>query len=138
MLSFALRDWFVQAPPDREDLAADLARAAGRLGFSELSEDLIALRRRFSDSATRNNIAWALGECGGPNAVAELTELIREPPQPLDESEFSQVARSLRRCGALGREALRGGLATARAGGGERDRVRRAAELAGLTGTSTG
>ena len=127
-----LKSWLASLPEDQPSLAADLARAVGRLGWSELSEDLAALRPRFEDQEVRLNIAWALGECTGPQAVQTLIELVRSRDEQLSELEFEWIARSLRRCGNRGREAIRGGVAIARAGGGERNRMQRLAELGGI------
>jgi HEAT repeat protein len=116
----------------RNEDAADAARAAGRLGWPELATDLSALRGRTEDEATRKNIAWALGECGGEEAVRVLVEIVRSREEDLSEDEFRWVALSLKRCGVIGREAIRGSVAIARAGGGERDRVKKLAEIAGI------
>ncbi len=80
----------------------------------------------------RLNLLWALGECGGDAAVRFLLEQVRRRDLELSEDELLWIARSLRRCGVIGREAIRGAVAMARAGGGERDRVARLAELAGV------
>ena len=50
----------------------------------------------------------------------------------LSDDELPWVARSLLRCGATGRAAIRGAVTMARAGGGERERVRKLAAAAGL------
>ena len=123
--------------PIRQALArgehpADAARAAGRLGWPELAPDLADLRGRCEDPAARANIAWALGECGGEEAVRILVELVRSREEELPEHEFQWVALGLKRCGVIGREAIRGSVAIARAGGGERGRVKRLAEIAGI------
>ncbi len=109
------------------DRPADTARAAGRLGWPELADDLVALRSRTDDPAARANIAWALGECGGEPAVRALIELVRSRDEHLPDTELTWIARALKRCGVIGREAVRGSEATARAGGGERDRVQKLA-----------
>ncbi len=114
-----------------EDLA-DAARAAGRLGWPELVDALATARGTTSDAAARNNIAWALGECGGEEAVRQLVELVRSREEDLSDDEFLQVALALKRCGVIGREAIRGSVAISRAGGGERERVKKLAEIAGI------
>jgi HEAT repeat protein len=113
--------------------AADLARAAGRLGWREAVPELLGLRRRFGgEAALRSNVAWALGECGGAEAVRAMIDLVRSREEELPDEELSWIARALRRCGVRGREAIRGAAAIAKAGGGERERVRRVAEMAGV------
>lgn len=124
--------WLREVPDSEPDLAADLLRAAGRLGWPDLSESILALWTRFDDGAVRLNLLWSLGECGGEHAVRFLLDLIRQPEQDLSDEEFEWTARSLRRCGVMGREAIRGAVAMARAGGGERQRVARLATLAGV------
>lgn len=111
---------------------ADAARAAGRLGWPELAADLEAQRGRTTDPCARNNIAWALGECGGQQAVRTLIELVRSRDEDLPDEEFRWIAIALKRCGVIGREAIRGAVTIARAGGGERTRAHRLAQLAGL------
>ncbi len=116
----------------RGEHPADAARAAGRLGWPDLAPDLADARGRTDDADARRNIAWALGECGGEQAVRALVDLLRSRDEALPDGEFEWIARSLKRCGVLGREAIRGSVAIARAGGGERDRVARLAEIAGI------
>jgi len=119
--------------PDGEvESALDLARATGRLGWPGLAGSLLGLRARFDDPVVRVGIAWALGECGGEDAVRILIELVRSRDEALSEQELRWIASSLKRCGVIGREAIRGSVAIARAGGGERNRVRQVAELAGI------
>ncbi len=128
----AFKAWIEQVPDDQPELAADLARGAGRLGWPDLVPALTSLRARFSEEAVRNNISWALGECGGEEAVRLLVDLVRSREEELSEDEFVWIARGLKRCGVIGREAIRGSVAIARAGGGERGRVARLAEIAGI------
>ncbi len=116
------------------EAARDAARASGRLGWPALHDPLVALRPRFADDpGVRIEVAWALGEAGGEQAVRTLIELVRSRTEELSDDELAWIARALKRCGVIGREAMRGSVAIARAGGGERDRVKRVAELAGLT-----
>lgn len=124
--------WLSEVPDDQPHLAADLLRAAGRLGWPQLSEPCIALWDSFEETEVRLNLIWALGESGGDAAVRFLLEQVRRRDLELNEEEMLWIARSLRRCGVIGREAIRGAVAMARAGGGERDRVARLAELAGV------
>lgn len=128
----AFAGWIEAVPDDDPELAADLARAAGRLGWPDLVPALGALRDRFDDPAVRNNITWALGECGGEEAVRLLVDLVRSREEELSDDEFAWIARALKRCGVIGREAIRGSVAIARAGGGERTRVAKLAEIAGI------
>ena len=121
-----------QLPDDQPDLAVGLARAAGRLGWPEMVPTLTAARARFTQPEARVEVAWALGECGGPAATGALVELVRSRDERLSEAEFEAIARSVARCGRLGREAVRGALVTGRAGGGEKERVKRLAGTIGL------
>ncbi|MCP4868807.1 MAG: hypothetical protein GY898_08815 [Proteobacteria bacterium] len=127
-----LNAWCAEVPDGDTEAALDLARAVGRLGWADGVSALIALRGRFADPEVRLGIAWAVGECGGEEAVRFLIELVRSRTEELSEDELAWIARALKRCGVIGREAIRGSVAIARAGGGERDRVRRLAELAGI------
>lgn len=127
-----LAAWCAEVPDGDTEAALDLARAVGRLGWTELVPSLTALRARFLDPDVRVGIAWAIGECGGEEAVRVLIEWVRSRDEELSEDELAWIARALKRCGVIGRESIRGSVAIARAGGGERDRVRRLAELAGI------
>lgn len=126
------RRWLSEVPDSEADLAADLVRATGRLGWPQMAKDLIPLWSRYSAPEVRLNLLSALGEVGGDQAVCFLLERIRQSDDVLDEAEFEWTARALRRCGVIGREAIRGAVAMARAGGGERERVGKLAELAGV------
>ena len=126
------QQWLTEVPDDAPALAADLLRAAGRLGWPDLSEAITELWGRFPQTEVRLNLLWALGETGGDRSVRFLLSLIRSRDEELSDSEFLWTARSLRRCGVIGREAIRGAVAMAKAGGGERDRVARLAALAGV------
>jgi hypothetical protein len=53
--------------------------------------------------------------------------------ESLSDTDFAWIARSLRRCGKLGIQAVRGSVTISRAGGGERQRVVRLAGLMGLS-----
>ncbi len=127
-----LRAWLGEVPDGDSELARDLVRAVGRLGSADLVPELISVRRRFTDPGLHVEVAWALGECCGPDAVAFAIELVRDRDEDLSDDELGWLARSLRRCGVPGREAIRGSVAIARAGGGERNRVKRVAEIAGI------
>ena len=124
--------WLGEVDESEPELAADLLRASGRLGWSQLSRSCITLWERFSELEVRLNLIAALGECGGEEAVRFLLEQVRDRQQNLSDLEFEWTARSLRRCGVIGREAIRGAVAMARAGGGERERVARLAQLTGV------
>jgi len=124
--------WLSEVESNQPALAADLLRAAGRLGWPELSEPCLLLWERFQEEEVRLNLICALGECGGDDAVRFLLERIRSREENLSSLEFEWAARALRRCGVIGREAIRGAVAMARAGGGERERVTRLASLAGI------
>jgi HEAT repeat protein len=124
--------WLGEVPDSQPDLAADLLRAAGRLGWPQLSPEILRLWERYTAPQVRLNLLSALGDSGGDQAVRFLLDRVRQPGQDLSESEFEWAARSLRRCGVIGREAIRGAVAMARAGGGERARVAKLAELAGV------
>jgi len=128
----AFEEWLAQAPADQPELAADLARAAGRLGVRRLAQPLTVLHDRFEDRAVRLEVVAALGECGGEDAVRFLMDVVRDRDGDLTDAELRWFAASLLRCGVLGREAIRGSVAIARAGGGERTRVKRVAEFAGI------
>jgi hypothetical protein len=124
--------WLEEVGNDQPTLAADLLRAAGRLGWPELSAPSLRLWERFQEEEVRLNVLCALGECGGDDAVRFLLERVRSREENLTPLEFEWTARALRRCGVIGREAIRGAVAMARAGGGERERVTRLASLAGI------
>ncbi|MEE2828449.1 MAG: HEAT repeat domain-containing protein [Myxococcota bacterium] len=124
--------WLGEVPADQPDLAADLVRGAGRLGWPAVGEAIQGLWSQFEQPAVRLNLLWALGESGGDDNVRFLINRIRARDQDLSDQEFEWAVRAIQRCGVLGREAIRGCVATARAGGGERDRVRRMAEMAGV------
>jgi HEAT repeat protein len=124
--------WLAQVPDSEPELAADLLRAAGRLGWPELSQPILALWTHFDQAEVRLNLLCALGESGGDQAVRFLIAGIRNRDEELSELEFEWTARALRRCGVIGREAIRGAVAMARAGGGERERVAKLAQLAGV------
>jgi len=122
--------WLAEVPDSQPDLAADLLRAAGRLGWPQLSPNILELWTRYAAPQVRLNLLGALGDSGGDQAVRFLLDRVRQSNQDLSESEFEWTARSLRRCGVIGREAIRGAVAMSRAGGGERARVTKLAELA--------
>ena len=124
--------WLAEVPDSQPDLAADLLRAAGRLGWPQLSPDILSLWKRYPAPQVRLNLLSALGDSGGPEAVRFLLDRVRLPTQELSDLELEWTARSLRRCGVIGREAIRGAVAMARAGDGERDRVTKLAALAGV------
>jgi len=126
------QQWLEEVPKSEPALVANLLRAAGRLGWPELAPSILALWERCDDRDVRLNLLSALGECGGDKAVCFLLDRIRRPEEELSTAEFEWTARSLRRCGVIGREAIRGAVAMARAGGGERERVRKLAKLAGV------
>ena len=113
----------IRAALSSGERAADAARAAGRLGWPELAGELASLWARTTDAEARTNIVWALGECGGEQAVRTLIELVRSRDEALSDEELRWISVALKRCGVLGREALRGALTIARAGGGERARL---------------
>lgn len=123
--------WLAECPAELPELAADLARAAGRLGFQALAAPVSRLFA-YDDPAVRLNVLWALGECGGEEAVRFLVDLVRDRERALSDDEFAWIAAALLRCGVIGREGIRGSVAIAKAGGGERDRVKRVADLAGI------
>ena len=125
-----LRSALEVTPDDRPDLATGLARAAGRLGWPALAEPLNELRTRFGQPRVRAEIAWALGECGGQEAVGALVERVCSRDEQLPEAELAWTIRSVVRCGRPGKEAVRGVLATGRAM--EKSRVGRLAEELGL------
>jgi len=127
-----LEAWLSEVPLDEEQIAVDIALAAGRLAWPQLSGPLASFRSRHPSTRVRQTVAWALGECGGEQAVRALLESVRKPDGPLPEEEFTWTCQALLRCGNRGREAIRGGLTIARAGGGERDRLQRLAEATGL------
>lgn len=124
--------WLAEVPDSQPDLAADLLRAAGRLGWPQLSPDILSLWKRYPAPQVRLNLLSALGDSGGPEAVRFLLDRVRLPTQELSDLELEWTARSLRRCGVIGREAIRGAVAMARAGDGERGRVTKLAALAGV------
>ncbi len=115
------------------DEACDALRGLGRLGWRGGAEAVGALRDRFPVEAVQIEAAWALGEMGGGDAVRVLMDDLRkrrDRPDPTDDEAF-WIATALRRCGVLGREAIRGARAIAISSG-ERRRVERIAGLAGL------
>jgi len=127
-----LETWLSEVPDGQEQIAVDMALAAGRLAWPDLAEALARFRSRHTSPRVRHTVAWALGECGGERSVRELLDSVRSPDNPLPDDEFSWTSQALLRCGNRGREAIRGGLTIARAGGGERDRMQRLAEAAGI------
>jgi len=113
--------------------ARDALRALGRLGWRGAESTIAATRDRFDDDAVRVEAAFALGEIGGEDAIRVLMDDLRKRPDRADPSdaEAEWIARALRRCGVRGREAIRGARTIAISKG-ERRRVERIAELAGL------
>ncbi len=116
---------------DGEELA-DTLRCAGRYAHRDLVGPILGSWLSNLDEACRANLIWALGECGGGEATGALLDLVRSRAENLSESDFAWIGRSLLRCGMPGREAVRGGLTIARAGGGERQRMERLATSMGL------
>jgi HEAT repeat protein len=49
-------------PADQPELAADLARAAGRLGWPDLSKPLQSLQQRFDSPEVHAEVRWSLNE----------------------------------------------------------------------------
>jgi HEAT repeat protein len=113
--------------------ACDALRGLGRLGWRGGAEAVGRLRDRFPVASVQVEAAWALGEIGGGDAVRTLMDDLRKRPDrsdPTDDEAF-WIATALRRCGVLGREAIRGARAIAISSG-ERRRVEQIAVLAGL------
>ncbi len=108
-------------------------RCAGRIASRELVGPIFETWPCSTTQESRCNLFWALGECGGGESVSQLVELVRSREEDLSELDFQWIGRALLRCGGLGREAVRGGVTIARAGGGERDRMRRLAAEMGLS-----
>ena len=123
-----LRQALVDA--ERPEVAAALARAAGRLGWPELARPLVDLRARFPQQQVRLQAAWALGECGGALAVGTLVELICSTADRPVEQELDWLVRSAVRCGRPAQVAVRGVLATGRSM--EKRLVEQLAEAVGL------
>lgn len=113
--------------------ARDALRALGRLGWRGAAPTIAATRDRFDDDDVRIEAAFALGEIGGEDAIRVLMDDLRKRPDRADPSdaEAAWIARALRRCGVRGREAIRGARTIAISKG-ERRRLERVAELAGL------
>jgi hypothetical protein len=111
---------------------ADALRCAGRYAHRDLVGPIYTSWLSNLDEACRTNLIWALGECGGGEATGALIDLVRSREEKLSEDDFAWIGRSLLRCGMPGKEAVRGGLAIARAGGGERQRMERLAASMGL------
>jgi hypothetical protein len=109
----------------------DAARALGRLSWPEAAPILAAMQAHATPEL-REEIAWALGEAGGPDAVRALIAVARDEDGRLlpGDRELAGIGRALKACGDAGREAVRGALTIARAGGGERGRLERVAEAA--------
>jgi HEAT repeat protein len=114
-------------------LLADSLRCAGRLASRELVGPIFSLWQGDLPQDARSNLIWALGECGGGDAVSALLDLVLSRDEDLSDMDFAWIARSLARCGNLGRKAVRGSVTISRAGGGERQRVVRLAGLMGLS-----
>ena len=115
------------------DEARDALRALGRLGWRGSAEAVGALRDAHDVEEVRTEAAFALGEVGGEDAVRVLMDDLRKRPERGDptDAEARWIAAALRRCGVRGREAIRGARTIAISSG-ERRRVERIAELAGL------
>jgi len=111
----------------------DALRRAGRYAHRDLVRPISDSWRSDLNEACRTNLIWALGECGGGDATGALLDLVRSREEKLTERDFAWIGRSLLRCGMLGKEAVRGGLTIARAGGGERQRMEQLAASMGLT-----
>ncbi len=112
---------------------ADALRCAGRYAHRDLVGPISESWLSDLDEACRTNLIWALGECGGGEATGKLLDLVRSREERLNDSDFAWIGRSLLRCGMPGKEAVRGGLTIARAGGGERQRMERLATSMGLS-----
>jgi HEAT repeat protein len=111
---------------------ADALRCAGRYAHPELVGPINGSWHGQLNQDCRNNLIWALGECGGGEAAGALVDLVRSRDEQLSDDDFTWIGRSLLRCGPLGKGAVRGGLTIARAGGGERQRMTRLASSMGI------
>lgn len=115
------------------DEVLDVLRALGRLGWRGSEELIGSLRDAHDHEGVRTEAAWALGEIGGETSVRLLMEDLRKRPDRNDpsENEYQWIAAGLRRSGLRGREAIRGARTIAISSG-ERRRVTRVAEIAGI------
>jgi HEAT repeat protein len=113
--------------------ARDALRALGRLGWRGSEDTIGAARDRWADEGVRIEATWALGELGGEAAVRSLMEDLRKRADRDDpsEAEYPWIAAALRRAGLRGREAIRGARTIAISAG-ERRRLSRVADLAGI------
>ena len=111
---------------------ADALRCAGRYSHRELVGPISESWQAELNEDCRSNLIWALGECGGGGATAFLLGLVRDRDGQLIDSDYAGIGRSLLRSGRIGKEALRGGVTMARAGGGERQRMARLAAAMGM------
>lgn len=138
---------------DDPEVAADLVRAIGRLGWEDGAAAIGRARNRFTEPAVRHGAAWALGEVGGETAVNLMCAWIRgrsggsadgAAEERLDDAtlaaddELPHLGRALQRTGNRGREAVRGAVTIAKSGRGERKRWAVVAEVAGIAGSNPG
>lgn len=134
--AWALLSGEVQIAARDPGLALDLLRALARTSDPRAVATVLDLASRVRAPALAAELAFALGELGGEQAVRALVDAARTGQDAagnaLDERGLDHVGRALRRTGRMGREAARGALAIARAGGGERDRLDLLVERAGL------